>query len=305
MKRSKKIALLVAAVLIVGGLIIGGAGLVTMGFDFTDMNTQQFTTVTHPVDAPFSGVAIDSAECDVRLLPSADDTCRVECCDSDRITHTVAVTNDTLTITRQDTRRWYEHIGVYWGREAVITVYLPLRTLDTLTVRTLSGDVTVSDAFSCRTADIQTASGDVDMAAAVSERLSIRSVSGDLHAKNASPAALEVKTTSGDISLSAVHGDTLTVKTTSGELTLEGAVVTGDMLLESTSGDVRLADCDAGALHIRTVSGDVSGNLLTEKRFDTHTTSGDVRVPSTDDGGVCAVTTVSGDIHFNIYFTPE
>ncbi len=299
MKRSKKIALIVAAALTAAGLVIGGAALVTMGFDFTDMNTQHFTTVTHPVDAPFSGVAVSAAECDVRLLPSADDTCRVECYDSDRITHTVTVTDDTLTVTRQDTRRWYERIGVYWGDEAAVTVYLPPRTLDTLTVRTLSGDVTVSDAVSCRTAAIQTASGDAEVAAAVSERLSLQSVSGDLQVKGTSPAALEAKTTSGDISLAAVRGDTLTANTTSGELTLETVVVTGDMQIESTSGDVRLAACDAGALRIRTVSGDVSGRLLTAKRFDTHTTSGDVRVPTTD-GGVCAVTTVSGDIHLSV-----
>lgn len=300
MKRSKKIALIVAAALTVGGLIVGGAAVVTMGFDFTGMNTQQFTTVTHPVDAPFSGVAVDAAECDVRLLPSEDGACRVECYDSEHITHTVSVANGTLTITRQDTRRWYERIGVYWGDEVAITIYLPPHTLDTLSVRTLSGDVTVSDAFSCRTADIQTTSGDVDMAAAVSDRLSFRSVSGDLHAKNASPAVFEIKTTSGDMSLSAVRCDALTASTTSGELTLKNVVVTNTLQIESTSGDVRLAACDAGALRIRTVSGDVSGSLLTSKRFDTHTTSGVVTVPATGDGGLCSVTTTSGDIRLSV-----
>lgn len=300
MKRSKKTALIIAAALTAAGLIVGGAALVTMGFDFTDMNTQPFTAVTHPVDAPFSGVKIEAAECDVRLLPSADDTCRVECYDSAHITHTVSVANATLTITRQDTRRWYERIGIYWVDTAAITVYLPPRTLDTLTVRTLSGDVTVSDAFSCRTADIRTASGDADIEATVSERLSLHSVSGDLHAKNTSPTAFEIQTTSGDIRLSAIRSGELAAHTTSGELTLENVVAADTLQIESTSGDVCLAACDAGELRIRTVSGDVSGSLLTGKRFDTHTTSGDVRVPSAGDGGLCSVTTTSGDIHLSV-----
>lgn len=303
MKRSKKTALIVAAALTAAGLIVGGAALVTMGFDFTDMNTQPFTAVTHPVDAPFSDVKIETAECDVRLLPSADDTCRVECYDSAHITHTVSVTNATLTITRQDTRRWYECIGIYWVDTAAITVYLPPRTLDTLdtlTVRTLSGDVTVSDAFSCRTADIRTASGDADIEATVSERLSLHSVSGDLHAKNTSPTAFEIQTTSGDIRLSAIRSGKLAAHTTSGELTLENVVAADALQIESTSGDVRLAACDAGELRIRTVSGDVSGSLLTGKRFDTHTTSGVVTVPSAADGGLCSVTTTSGDIHLSV-----
>ena len=72
--------------------------------------------------------------------------------------------------------------------------------------------------------------------------------------------------------------------------------------IDTTSGEIELERCDAQGLLLKSNSGDISGTLLSEKRFVTDTTSGDVNVPNTAPliAGACEVTTTSGDIFFTI-----
>ena len=53
------------------------------------------------------------------------------------------------------------------------------------------------------------------------------------------------------------------------------------------------------AVRQETSTGKVKGHLLTDKIFVTSTSTGKVRVPSTESGGICKVTTSTGDILFD------
>lgn len=71
--------------------------------------------------------------------------------------------------------------------------------------------------------------------------------------------------------------------------------------METASGDIQLQDFDADMLKLHSNSGCVSGSLLSSKKFEISTNSGSVDVPPSDNnGGLCAVTTTSGDVTFRI-----
>ena len=57
---------------------------------------------------------------------------------------------------------------------------------------------------------------------------------------------------------------------------------------------------DAGSLRVETVSGDVSGTLLSQKMFQVQSTSGNTNVPLSQSGGICTVTTMSGNVHLSV-----
>jgi len=101
--------------------------------------------------------------------------------------------------------------------------------------------------------DVRTASGDVRIAAPVSEA--------------------EIRTSSGDIDLSSCSGK-VRIKTASGDIAIGD--VAGGARIASASGDVRI-DRSEGDLSIHTASGDVSVGD-TSGSIETHAASGDIEI---------------------------
>ena len=300
MKTNKKIPIITAAALIAAGLFITFGALAAMNFDFTKMNSiKNFETNTYNLEEPFTNITIKGAECDIRFFPSENDSCRIVCKENDKIFHTVSVENNTLTVIRTDNRKWYEHIGIYWGN-AELDVYLPQAEYKTLDIASVSGDIEIPDNFSFTEAQVHNTSGDIDFQAPVKNDLLIKTVSGKIYADGASAESLNIHSTSGKLHIKNITAGNLNAQSTSGSITLSKVLVSGDMHIKDVSGKVRLEDCDAGALSIKTVSGNVSGTLLTDKKFLTRTTSGDVDVPQSSSGGKCEIQTTSGDISIAI-----
>lgn len=301
MSKAKRIAVIVALCLVGVGLLLTLAAGVLLGFDLVRLNTMRFETVTHTVTEPFDSIDIRDVECDVRLLPAEDGQCRVVCQQSDKIINTVEVEGDTLTVVRQDTRRWYESIGIWWSGELTVTVYLPENEYRSLSVQTVSGDIEVPETFTFADAEAQSTSGDIAFAAHTREGLTVKSVSGSIRAGQAAGGAVEATTTSGDIRLSDMTPQTLRVTTTSGDINLTAVVAAGEAELKAVSGDVSLQGADAASLSIKTVSGRVQGTLLSAKNFISDTTSGDIRLPeSVSTAGTCRIETTSGDVSITI-----
>jgi len=273
-------AMKIAGALIGIGLVLCLVAFARMDFNISEMNSLRFETNEYTVEESFTDISIDSAEGDVHLLPSQDNTCRVVCMEGDKISHTVSVKNNTLTIERVDKRKWYEHIGIYWGGMEIM-VYVPQTEYDSLAVASVSGDVEIPDDFSFHTASVVNTSGDVKFCAAVGGELSIKTVSGDLYAENVNPMSLEVQSTSG-------------------EIILDSVLAVSELRAKTVSGDIVLRGCDAGSLRLKSTSGDVSGTLLSGKDFITDTTSGEVKVPGSGGDGKCEVKTTSGDIHLEV-----
>lgn len=280
MRKSKQTAIVIAVIMIAVGLVAAFGAMADMGFDFTKMNSRTFVTNTYSVDESFSGISVDGAECDIRLYPSEDGGCKVVCHESDRITHSVEVKENTLTVERHDNRKWYEHMGVYWGGME-IALYLPQREYDALYAKTLSGNIVIPEDFSFETAVVQSTSGNVSFSAEVGGNLKVKAVSGN-------------------VELIDVTGQSISVQTTSGEIDFSNVIAGLNIHCKSVSGDVVLRRCDADSLRLSSTSGNITGSLLTEKVFLTDTTSGKINVPRTTSGGQCEITTTSGNIEFEV-----
>ena len=303
MKKATKIALITAACCIALGSVAAFAGLRLVGFDIRKMSTVRFEEKTYEIRDSFQSIEIYGIECDVSLVPTSDENCRVECSESDKIGDTVEVRDGTLTVTRRDTRRWYESIGFFWNSDLHITVYLPEREYKSLQLKTVSGDIEVPESFSFEKTELQSVSGNISFAAGKSGDLTVKSTSGDISIRNTEAYGLEATAVSGDIRLSGVRGSGLNLKTTSGEISAASVMISGKADIETVSGDVELNHSDADSFRIKTTSGDVDGSFLSPKVFETDTTSGRVHVPSSASGseaGECYIKTTSGDIRITV-----
>lgn len=321
MSKTKKISIIIACIMIGIGLIISICTYAAVRFDFSKLSTVQMVRNTYTIDESFSSINIDCAEGSVRFVPSDSGICEVICAEEERITHSVEVIDDTLTVIRTDNREWHELIGIYWYEEGVeLTVSLPQSSYEKLYVKSLSGNISVPNGFNFSDIQLYSTSGNISSMAETAGNIRAESVSGDVMLVNADSANLYAKTSSGDVMIASsvtegeitattVSGDIavaestaekISASCTSGDVDLMNAVTSGEFNVKTVSGDIELNRCDGGSLDMKTTSGDVEGTLRTGKLFLVHSTSGDVRVP--DDMGTekCEITTTSGDVKIKI-----
>lgn len=321
MKNNKKYALIAAAAAVIVGLGVsaGELGAIHRGsdsgmrFDISALDTNELEARTYKVDKKFSDININDSSNTVRVLPTNEKICRVECYESKDTRYDVRVENGTLNINRRDRRGFISFVGFSFG-DYTLTVYLPESEYGYVDISTASGDVEIGskltadkvnidtasgdvklDSLSCQMLTVNGASADIELTDVDCEELRAETVSGEMELANINARELSAHSTSGDIDLHSARADSFKASTTSGEIELENVLVDGKMSLESTSGDIGLELCDAAELKISSTSGSVHGSLRSAKTFIAHSTSGDIDVPRTN-GGKCEVSTTSGDI---------
>ena len=185
MKKSKKILITVAVILVAVGMICGFCGIYSLGFNFNEISTSDFVTHTYTVEDDFTNIIIEDAESNINFYKSNDDKCRVLCDEREKVTHTVVNENNTLTVRVKDERNWFERINIgFFVSDMRVSVYLPKNKYDSLNAASMSGDVDVANEFTFDNAKVGSISGDVSVKADVKQELNISSTSGDVYAEN-------------------------------------------------------------------------------------------------------------------------
>ncbi len=307
MKKSVKISMIVAGCLMGVGLISGLIGMTLIGFDFGNIDDQKFEKRAMVIGKneninEIDCIMINTINDDIEYKVSEDETLRIEYYASNNITYDIDVLDDLsmnsyedeeeenedktlrwfdnmksndedktptgssylIWIRQNDERKWYEKIGIQplsWITHK-LTVYLPKEDYTEIYAETISGDMTLNTKLS------------------VSKYMTLQSVSGNVSVQNVNVKDFSANSTSGDIRLKNIKTDkNCGISTTS-----------GDIIVEDISLD--------GLLNISTISGDINATLPKGLNYNTQTTSGDVHIPmSSQDGKICSLSTVSGDIN--------
>lgn len=253
------------------------------------------------------GISVDCSAEDVYIRPSTDDEYHVFCSGSDKTSFNIEVSDGILTVT-STTEVWDSFLALNFGDGAKITVQMPVKNtevpVESLTVDTASGDIQVAEGLLFRRCDLSTTSGDITFKGDVQGKMNMETTSGDIYVEDMSLApAYEciLNSTSGTISVKGLNVSALIAETTSGDACLENCDI-GALTVNTVSGDVELEGVDADECYIRATSGDVSAGLAEAMDFHCSSTSGDIETPpSAANGGLCQITTTSGDIEVWIY----
>lgn len=275
--RFTKISLLIAAIMIVFGLMLTAAALAATG----GLPTPSPEVTTHTITDDFHSIAIDLDTTDVTFYPSQDHTCRIIFEEKDNLRHSTAVRNGTLLIGYDDGRQWYDFITLFGSGDIKAEIYLPEGQYESLMLEIDTGHVHMPGDFTFDTVEIETDTGDIHWQAHVSGRLS-------------------VSTDMGDVYLSDCHGAVLDLDTDTGDVYLSGAVFQKELAIETGTGDVIFDRADSEAIFVQTDTGDVSGTVLTDKVFHAFSDTGSIQVPWDTIGGSCKIITDTGDIHLTV-----
>ena len=278
MKNATKIWLIIATCLMALGCIILLTLMTVNDWDFTKLNTVKYETNTYQVNENFNSISMLTDTADILFVRSDDKVCKVVCYEMSNIKHATTVQDGTLTINVIDDREWYDHIGITWGTPK-ITVYLPETKYDSLIIKEDTGDLEVTEDFKFGTMDIATSTGDITVSGVTCE--------GDL----------KINVSTGKVNLTDIKCKNFISNGSTGDVSLKNMIATEKFSIERSTGDVKFDDCDATEIWFKTDTGDVTGKLLSEKIFITRTSTGDVNVPKSTNGGKCEITTATGDIN--------
>ena len=187
-------------------------------------------------------------------------------------------------------------------------------TADLATITSTSGEISLKDVSA---GDLLTSatSGGIVFNKVTAGKAAISCTSGDISLRNITADAIMVSGTSGDIELLGTKCGSVELNTNSGELEMEDVAAelavkmkttSGDIscvhtdgtevMLESISGEIDFEHLKGTEILLESASGDVKGSIVGAMRYETKTTSGDIRVPNSGDGGECRINTTSGDI---------
>lgn len=316
---SKKIWFVIAASLVIVGLIMFAVVMTANNWDFAKLGTGKYETNTYGITEEFHSISIKTDTADILFIATDDETCKVVCYDQENIKYSVNVQDGKLVIDTADDREWYEYIGMNFNT-AEVTVYLPANEYTSLYIKESTGDIEIPKEFKFADVDISVSTGDVKFYASALELIKIKASTGSIRVENISAGALDlsvstgkvtvsdldctrdvnIKVSTGKSNLTDIRCRNLTSRGDTGDISLKNVIVTEKLSIKRSTGDVRFDRSDAAEIFVQTDTGEVTGSLLSDKIFIARSDTGRVNVPKTVTGGKCEITTDTGDIRITV-----
>ena len=321
----RKLFMLAATALTVGGLFLMGGSFAASGFSLSKFNTEKVEQNRYTVSEAFQNIEIHSDEARItfELIEHPEEsglTAEINCTEREKTKHHVSVEDNTLKITLKDERKWYERVSFGITPQITMTVGLTQEQFDALKIDSDTGDVTIPDSFRFGSAEISEDTGSVDYSADVSGALHIKTDTGRIQLRDLSAQQIDLRVSTGKITVESVRcEDAVSVNVSTGrteltdlscgslisggstgKLTMKNVTASGDMQIERSTGDVRFESCDAENITVKTSTGDVTGTLRSGKIFSAGTSTGSVHVPDSTAGGKCELRTNTGDIEIQL-----
>ena len=272
---------------VLGLLILAG-----LGRSIYLKNTE--VTETYNIDEPYTDIKIEGKDLDV-IINSSNNENKVVYSENKKVTIETNVIDGVLTIKQNDNRKFYDMLFNFSDFE--VNLYLTEELINSLNIKGQVGDIEINKGFTFSNVGISNSTGDVEFKSNVKNNLSISNSTGDIEVENSNVGgSLNIETRTGDIELSNTNCNELDIKVSTGDTELVNTLVTTDFKMEGSTGDVRFDEFDASNIEVSVGTGNVKGTIKSSKIFIAKSETGSVSVPETVIGGVCKITTSTGNI---------
>ena len=263
--------LIIAALCIVWGLAFFVSCSSSKGFDWSRLSLQKYERKSYSTDEVFQAVKLVIDTDDVTILPSADNTAKVEYVDSNVLKYDISVSDGTLNVKMEDHRKWYHHINVYSPSNA-LTIYLPEKEYTSLNIQSDTSDITIADDLTLGALEIQVSTGNLSLSNLTCNTLAVTVSTGDVSVSNLNISGdLYAKSDTGDKEFNNVSCNNATIIASTGKTSVSQMKASGDVSVESDTGRQSFYDltCNNATLISETGDKEISsltafGNLTVE-----------------------------------------
>lgn len=249
-----KIWLIVAAILLVSGIIVFIAVMAVNDWDFKILNTDDYICSEYDISETITDISINTDTLDIKITESEDNTCKVVINEYTKKKHSVSVQDSVLTI--KSNSKSFDIIGIHFNSPK-ITIYLPQQTYESFLIENTTGDVFINIPVLIKNINVKSSTGDIILNNTPCFNTDISVTTGDIVLKNISSHNMNLKATTGDISFHHCTADTIEAKTTTGDVT--GIISSNhEYVTETTTGDINVPKNTSGGLFkIKTTTGDI------------------------------------------------
>lgn len=276
----KGLLIVILCIGVFGSIVYFGLRLLAR-FHIFNISEISYETNTYTLDPSFKDISIDVNTTDIVFEKATDGKCTVRCYETDKVKHKVEVVNGKLSITVQDTRKWYDYIISIFNN-LKLTISLPDSIYGSLEIENDTGKIELPQET--------TFAG-----------VTVKCDTGNIEARGISViGTADLETATGAIRIEELRCHDLEVSTNTGRISMKDVQASGLMDIESDTGNIEFKKCDAREIEIKTDTGNVTGTLLTAKTFKTDSTTGKITVPDTTGEGTCTVKTATGNINIDI-----
>lgn len=270
MSKAQKATLIVATVLLIGGLGLAFSMLVLADFNLGNLSTtRNWTSTAHAFtsesESPHTEIVVRDSSESVRIEPSSSDSIEVECWESENKRFEITDEGGVLSVVGID--RPAPHLFVMDFQNRTTVVRVPASYSGSISIETASGNIEVADLRTVKTVSATTASGNITISALpAAETVFASSTSGSAWLDNVDAASIDARTVSGRINTESCSGERISLESTSGSIFAQIFGTEGDYAIEaaSTSGSVStpVSAPDASKrITMKTVSGSIELSL--------------------------------------------
>ena len=296
----KKTFIIIAVIIAVIGIAVSLGALIAVDFDFSKLGNAKYERNEYSVSENFNSIEIDAKETDVIIKPSDNGSVSVVCEERENVKHAVSVENDTLKITVNDERKWFDRLE-FFPKPLSVTVYLNASQYGALKVSNSTGDVSLDGAFTFGNVNITASTGDIDIKNITAAKLDLTVSTGDVRVSTVTcEEGVSVSVSTGETALTDLTCKNLISTGSTGDVTLKNVIATENFSIERSTGDISFDNSDAANITVKTSTGSVTGTLRTAKVFNANTSTGKVSLPDTASGGNCNITTRTGSIRIEL-----
>ena len=288
MSRSRKVVLVLATVLLVGGSALSLFAFAKAGFSLQNLSTTRdwvsgTRTLPSEAEAPHTALVVHDGCQSIRLEPTDDDAFQVEYWTNERRSVSLTDQDGVLTIEGTDEQRdGFVRFEFMSFQRGMTVVKVPRSFTGSILVETGVGDVEAAGFAGLSSVSLASSSGSVHATRIEAQDVSLSSNVGGIHAADVQAARVNASLESGSITMADVTAtETLTSRTSIGDQDLRQ--VSAPILdVRTSSGAVHAADVAGDDLVFETSVGDIEATVVgveSDYRVEAASSVGDVNVP--------------------------
>lgn len=288
MTTARKVVLIVATALLVGGAAIAFGAFAAAGFDFRNLSNSgrdwESAAVTLPAetDAPHTAIVMRGGDASVRFEPADGDAVEVKYWNNSERQVNVVDEGGTVSIEEENWNR-FRVMFFYFGdfQDHTTVVKVPRSFTGTIEVQVDNSSIDVSQIEGLESATIVSQNGNIKVAGVEVGALKLRTQNGMVEASDATAKELLVEAQNGTATLADIDADALKVTSTNGEVRLS-RVSAQSVSATSMNALVEAAMLAADDIELTTMNGEIQAIMegsSDDYAIDAASVNGTVDVP--------------------------
>lgn len=304
MKRAAKAWLIVAAALIIIGIVLCGLACIpALRTGETILASAEKTlqsfgsamrTETYTFDGILKDIDVTTDVADLILLLSPDGKISVECVEEENCPHTVKLEQGKLTV---EPKEEWGFIGTGLHTNLKVTVFVPADAVPSVTFTTGTGDLKTDPRMPLKSLRMHGTTGEAECLSKVEGTVSITLTTGNAELNGITAENMDITVTTGSVEIESVTvAKNMLLAATTGETELENTVVGGSITHKCTTGETELENVCCGSFRSEGTTGSLKlTNTLAEQRMGAERATGSITLDQTD-AGEMVFTTTTGSV---------